>query len=84
MPGVSDKPLCLITGASAGIGAALATEYARHGWDLALAARREEPMIALAEKLKDDYGTQSIILPADLSDRTQNEKLIARVHAKGR
>jgi len=84
MPGVSDKPLCLITGASAGIGAALATEYARHGWDLALAARREEPMIALAEKLKDDYGTQSIILPADLSDRTQNEKLIARVHAKGK
>jgi len=82
MPGVSDKPLCLITGASAGIGAALATEYARHGWDLALAARREEPMIALAEKLKDAYGTQSIILPADLSDRTQNEKLIARVHAK--
>lgn len=81
---ISDKPLCLITGASAGIGAALATEYARHGWNLALAARREAPMIELAEKLKDAYGTESLILPADLSDPAQNEALIARIHAKGK
>ncbi len=81
---VSDKPLCLITGASAGIGAALAREYARHGWNLALSARREEPMIALAEEMKEAYGTQSLILPTDLSDPASNEKLIARVHAKGK
>lgn len=79
-----DKPLCLITGASAGIGAALATEFARNGWDLGLVARREEPMIALAKTLKAAYGTQSIILPTDLSDMRENIKLIARVKKKGR
>ena len=81
---ISDKPLCLITGASAGIGAALATEYARHGWNLALAARREAPMIALATKLKEDYGTESLILPTDLSDPEQNARLIKRITAKGK
>lgn len=80
----TDKPLCLVTGASAGIGAALATEFARNGWDLGLVARREAPMIALAKTLKDAYGTQSIILPTDLSDMSENLKLIGRVKKKGR
>lgn len=84
MSSASDKPLCLITGASAGIGAAIATEFARNGWDLALAARREDPMVVLAEKLKSAYQTTSIILPADLSDMDQNAKLIARIKRKGR
>lgn len=37
-------PLVLITGASSGIGQALALAYARAGWRLALVARRTEPM----------------------------------------
>ncbi|WP_017931229.1 SDR family NAD(P)-dependent oxidoreductase [Robiginitomaculum antarcticum] len=81
---MTQRPLILITGASAGIGAALARIYAANGWDLALVARREEPMVALAETLKAQHDCTSIILPADLSDRTENEQLIARVHAKGR
>ncbi len=61
------RPLCLITGASAGIGAALAREFAKAGWDLALTARREAPMLTLAKELKRDYGATSHIIPADLS-----------------
>lgn len=38
------QPLVLITGASSGIGLALALAYARQGWRLALVARRVEPM----------------------------------------
>ena len=61
------KPVCLITGASAGIGAALAREFAAAGWDLALTARREEPMVALAKDLKEEFGATSYIIPADLA-----------------
>ena len=81
---MTDRPLILITGASAGIGAALARVYAANGWDLALAARREAPMVDLAKSLKAEHGCTSLILPADLSDRAENEKLVKRVHAKGR
>lgn len=63
---LSHKPTCLITGASAGIGAAIAREYAKRDWNLALVARREEPMIALAEEMKAAYGTRSHIFVSDL------------------
>lgn len=80
----SEKPLCLVTGASAGIGAALATEFARNGWDLALAARREQPMQELAKKLHTAYATQSYIYASDLSDMAQNRHIITSLQKKGR
>lgn len=83
MSEVSEKPLCLITGASAGIGEALAIEFARNGWDLALTARRAEPMETLAAKLKTAYATHSLILPANLSDMSQNVKIIDAIHEAG-
>ncbi len=78
----SDTPVCLITGASAGIGAAIAKDYAARGWDLALTARREEPMIALAQSLKDNFGTTSHIFKADLFDPAAPEDLIGRITRK--
>ena len=77
------KPLCLITGASAGIGAALAREFAKEGWDLALTARREEPMVNLAVELKAEFGTQSHILPADLSQSNACADILERLNKKG-
>ena len=79
----SEKPICLITGASAGIGAAIAKEYALRGWDLALCARREAPMIALAKALKEDYGTTSHIFELDLFDIKATDDLLVRMKAKG-
>lgn len=82
-PKKTDKPICLITGASAGIGAAIAREYAARGWDLALCARREAPMVALAKELKKEYGTTSHIFEIDLFDTKATDDLLARVKAKG-
>ena len=76
------RPVCLITGASAGIGAALAREFARAGWDLALVARREAPMVELARELKQAHGTTSHIIPADLSSPGIVDEILARVWKK--
>lgn len=77
------KRTCLITGASAGIGAAIAREYASRGWDLALTARRKEPMTALARELKSQFKTTSHIFQADLFETGASEDIFARINRKG-
>jgi short-subunit dehydrogenase len=53
------NPCVLITGASSGIGAALAREFARGGWHVALVARRLETLEALAAKIAASGGRAS-------------------------
>src|SRR5580698_7553502 len=62
----SNRPVALVTGASSGIGAALARELARHGHDLVLTARSVAPMEALAEEAR-GLGAAATIIPADLA-----------------
>ena len=50
------RRLCLITGASAGIGQAFARVYAAHGWDVALTGRRAERLHQLADEIRMNYG----------------------------
>ena len=69
----------LITGASAGIGAALAREYAGRGWNLVLVARREERLRALAEELKAAHGTTSTVISADLFSESAVPDLMTAV-----
>jgi short-subunit dehydrogenase len=62
----SSRPLALVTGASSGIGAALAGELARHGHDVVLTARRTTPMERLAEELR-SLGATATVISADLA-----------------
>ena len=61
----------LITGASAGIGAELAREFARHAHDLVLVARSKDKLDALAGELNAAHDTKTIVITADLSASDQ-------------
>lgn len=65
----TSHPVVLITGASSGIGEALALEYARRGADLVLLARREERLRDLAARIE-ALGRQALFIRCDVtSDR---------------
>lgn len=78
------RRLALITGASSGIGAAFAKEYARNGWDLALVARREERLKDLAEEMKAQFGVDSLIIAADLAEPGAPASILRAVSDAGR
>ncbi len=56
----------LITGASRGIGKAIATKLAQHGANLVLAARTAGPLEAAVQELKSKYGIDAIGIPTDV------------------
>lgn len=78
-----ERRTILITGASAGIGAALARECAGRGYDLILTARREGPLAALAEELKAKHGVVASVLTADLAEPGAPVALVAAIKARG-
>ena len=60
------QPVTVITGASAGIGVALARVFARHGHALALVARREDRLHAMADEIAAAGGVRPLVIAADL------------------
>jgi short-subunit dehydrogenase len=73
----------LITGASAGIGAALAREFARHGHDLILTARNGSRLSELAKELETRHGVDARVLPLDLAAPGAAAALMGRVAEAG-
>ncbi len=61
------RPVTVITGASAGIGAELARVFARHGHALALVARREDRLRALADEIAAIGPRRPIVIVVDLA-----------------
>ncbi|MDE2488508.1 MAG: SDR family oxidoreductase [Alphaproteobacteria bacterium] len=79
-----DRRLALVTGASAGIGAAFAKIFASHGYDVALTARRAERLETLAEEIRLGHGVETLVLPADLADPAAPAALLERLAGYGR
>jgi len=82
-----DKNWCgrwaLVTGASAGIGVALARELASLGAHLVLTARREDRLEELSRTLRQNYGIQTEVFPADLAMPGAPDQIRAFTQQKG-
>jgi short-subunit dehydrogenase len=70
----------IVTGASSGIGRALALELARRGWDLGLSARRVESLEALATEIRRSDGHRRVVVKAlDVMDADAVHRTIAEL-----
>ena len=77
----SDPGWALVTGASSGIGAAIAREYARRGVPLILTARRVGKLEQLATELRSQVEVEVIV--ADLADAQAPAALVAEIERRG-
>ncbi len=74
------RPLCVLTGASTGIGAALAREYAQQGWAVGLIARRLPLLEALAAEIRAAGGVAAAAA-ADVTDAESVRRAIGEITA---
>lgn len=75
-----EQGTALVTGASAGIGKALAARFATEGHDVVLVARREDRLREIAADLAGDHGVEAHVVTADLSERPNRDDVYQTVH----
>lgn len=81
-PSPSNPPgHALVTGASSGIGAAIAREYAARGVPLILTARREDRLQRLADELRGQVSVE--VIACDLADPAAPAALVEEIHRRG-
>jgi len=79
LPKPGHRTTVVITGASSGIGAELASGLARRGFPLLLVARRRERLDELANEVGMEYSVGVEVMPLDLSDPVARGKLADRL-----
>jgi NAD(P)-dependent dehydrogenase (short-subunit alcohol dehydrogenase family) len=71
----------IVTGASEGIGKAIARTLAREGADVAICARRQEPLEAAAAEIAKQTGRKIFAITADLTKPADAENFVKKAHA---
>jgi short-subunit dehydrogenase len=77
------RPIALITGASAGIGEALAHEFAARGHEVALVARRGAELSAIADAIAKAGHTRPHVIALDLAQTGAGTQLAQELSARG-
>lgn len=75
-------PVCLVSGASSGIGEAIAHCFAKAGFDLLLVARNEEKLQGLAKSLREQFGVRCFVEPCDLAKLGAAAALARRIEGQ--
>ena len=71
----------IVTGASEGIGKAITWAFAREGVDVAICARRKEPLEAVAAEISRATNRQIVPITADLTKPADAENFVKKAHA---
>jgi len=72
----------IVSGAGPGIGRATALAFARDGADVVVAARRHEPLAALAQEIAAETGRRVLAVPCDITDPAACTALVERTVAE--
>lgn len=78
----TDTKVALVTGASRGIGAAIAERFASEGWDLTISSRGQEALEKRTAELREHGAGRVEVIPADMADPDAVAGL-ATAHAEG-
>jgi len=77
------RPIAVITGASSGIGAALARVFAANGHEVVLVGRREPSLNRLADEIATTGRSRPQVLPTDLSRIDTPVRIVHELGARG-
>jgi short-subunit dehydrogenase len=83
LPAPSEFTTALVTGASSGIGEAIAREIASRGYGVILVARREERLRKIAAELSERHGIRAEVLAADLGDENARHGVVESIAGLG-